>query len=369
MNTLISILIYAGIVQGFYIAFLLNHNKRQNIANKYLAILLSVMSCSIAHSVFVIPEIHKTLIDPFRIKEPFLMLVIPLIWFYVKKLERPQFHFSSKMSLHFLPFIFFMSVNIPAFMHGSDSVWTHFLTQNSALFNGVVWSSLLVQYSVYLFQIVKITRQVKVSAQQEFSNIEQVDISWLNTFLYAFVLVFIVLAIMFAGAMHNFGTEWLNPLVSVVFTLSIFVLGYKGLFQKSIFSNTDVSEISYQNATESVKPKYIDASLSDNLQKYMETHKPHRDSELTLTSLAKLVNMSRNQLSEVINSSINSNFYDFVNKYRVEDVKQLLNNPKFKDYTILAIAFEAGFPSKSTFNTVFKKFTGLTPSGYRNGLS
>jgi AraC-like DNA-binding protein len=368
MKILISILLYAGIVQGFYMAFLLNHNKRRNVANKYLAILLSVMSLSIAHSVFVIPEIHKTLNDPFRIKEPFLMLVIPFIWFYVKKLERPRFRFSSGMCLHFLPFILFMSINIPAFMHGSDSVFAHFLTQNSVLFNGTIWSVLLVQYSVYLFQIVKITQKVKVKAQQEFSNIEYVDISWVNTFLYAFIIVFIILAIMFAGAIHHFGTEWLNPLVSAVFALSIFVLGYKGLFQQSIFSNIDVPEIAEQIPAESSKPKNIDTVLSDNLQKYMEAHHPHRDSELTLTSLAKQVNMSRNQLSEVINSSLDSNFYDFVNKYRVEDVKQLMVHPKFKDFTILAIAFEAGFPSKSTFNTVFKKFTGLTPSEYRNGL-
>lgn len=368
MKILISILIYAGIVQGFYMAFLLNHNKRQNVANKYLAFLLSVMSLGIAHSVFVIPEIHKTLNDPFRIKEPFLMLVIPLIWLYVKKLEQPHFRFSSRMSLHFLPFILFMSVNIPAFMHGSDSIFAYFLTQNSALFNGTIWSVLLVQYSVYLFQIVKITQKVKVDAQQELSNIEYVDISWLNTFLYAFIIVFIILAIMFAGAIHNFGTEWLNPLVSVVFALSIFVLGYKGLFQQTIFSNTDVLENLEPISQETIKPKKINTALSDNLQKYMEAWNPHRDSELTLTSLAKQVNMSRNQLSEVINSSLGSNFYDFVNKYRVEDVKQLMVHPRFKNFTILAIAFEAGFPSKSTFNTIFKKFTGLTPSEYRKGL-
>lgn len=368
MENLISILIYAGIVQGFYMAFLLNHNKRQNVANKYLAILLSVMSLSIMHSAFVIPEIHKTLNDPFRIKEPFLMLAIPLIWFYVKKLEQSNFEFSLKMSWHFLPFILFMSLNIPVYLHGSESVMVQFLTQNSTLFNGIIWTILLVQYSVYLFQIVKITQIVKVKAQQEYSNIEHVDVSWLKTFLYAFIIVFTILAIMFVGAIHDFGTEWLNPLVSVVFAISIFVLGYKGLFQQSIFSNTDVIENTETISDEPIKTKIIDVVLSDNLQKYMETHHPHRDSELTLTSLAKQVNMSRNQLSEVINSSLGSNFYDFVNKYRIEEVKQLMNHSKYKNYTILAIAFEAGFPSKSTFNTVFKKFTGLTPSEYRNRL-
>lgn len=79
MQTLSIIFIYSGIVQGFYMAFLLTYNKKNNPANKYLAILMVAMSISIAHSVFVIPEIVKTFHDPFRIKEPFLMLVIPLI--------------------------------------------------------------------------------------------------------------------------------------------------------------------------------------------------------------------------------------------------------------------------------------------------
>jgi AraC-like DNA-binding protein len=78
--------------------------------------------------------------------------------------------------------------------------------------------------------------------------------------------------------------------------------------------------------------------------------------------------MSRNQLSELINSRMGCNFYDFVNKYRIEDVKQLMVDPKYKNFTILAIALEAGFPSKSTFNSIFKKFTGLTPSEYKSGL-
>lgn len=370
MEILINILIYAGIVQGFHMAFLLNHNKRQNSANKYLATLLSVMSVSIAHSVIVIPEIHTLQDDPFRIKEPFLMLVIPLIWFYVKKLEQPTFHFSLKMSGHFLPFLVFMSINIPALIHEKNAFTTRFLATHSALINGTIWLVLLVQYSFYLHQIIRITRKVRLNAQQELSNIEHVDLSWLKTFLYAFIVVFIVLGIVFAGAIHHFGTAWMNPMISLVFALSIFILGYKGLFQQSIFSNAEAIAITEPepDSNESKKTKTSDSNLSNTVLHYMKTQQPHRDAALTLTSLAKQVNMSRNQLSEVINTSIGSNFYDFVNSYRVEDVKQLLVHPTYQHYTLLAIAFEAGFPSKSTFNTVFKKHTGLTPSEYKKTL-
>lgn len=367
MKIIILILIYAGIVQGFYMALLLNHNRSRNVANRYLALLLIGMSISILHSVFVVPEIKTSINDPFRIQEPFLMLVIPLVWLYVKKIESPLFRFLLKTTLHFLPFIVFMSINLLALMHHTTSFPAQLLAQNAIFLNRIIWAILFVQYSIYLFQILKIIQRFKQRAEQELSNTEHIDIAWLKTFLYAFVIVFILLAIMFAGIIHHFGADWMNQLVCLCFSMTIFILGYKGLFQQSIFSNIPESTI-LEAVSPEWKHKVIDETISLNLQNYMDTFKPHRDSELTLTSLAQKTNMSRNQLSEVVNSSLGCNFYDFVNKYRVEDVKQLMSNPKFKDYTLLAIAYEAGFPSKSTFNSVFKKNTGLTPSEYRNSL-
>jgi AraC-like DNA-binding protein len=369
MKNVIEIIIYAGIVQGFYMALLLNHNKKRNNANTYLAVLLVMMSISIAHSEFVISELHNFLNDPYKIKEPFLMMVIPLIWLYVKKLGNPRFKFSAHTALHFLPFFVFMSVNVPAFFHGADSTLAQFLTNHSLLFNGTIWAVLLVQYSIYLFQIVKLTHNFKMKAEQELTNIEKVDLSWIKTFLFAFVLVFALLATMFAGIIHQLNIDWLSKTVSVVFSIAIFVLGYKGIFQQSIFSNIESIENAETVVPEINKTRSIDEQLKKNLLDYMDEKKPYCEPELTLTSLAKQLNMGRNQLSEIINASMGCNFYDFINRYRVEEVKTMLTHPSGKNFTILAIAFDAGFPSKSTFNTIFKKFTGLTPSEYRKGLS
>jgi AraC-like DNA-binding protein len=96
--------------------------------------------------------------------------------------------------------------------------------------------------------------------------------------------------------------------------------------------------------------------------------KPFLDSELTLSSLAKDLNMSRSQLSQLINDGIGENFYDFVNKYRVEEVKSLMTDPAMKNFNLLGIALEAGFKSKSTFNLIFKRFTGLTPTEYKKNI-
>ncbi len=98
---------------------------------------------------------------------------------------------------------------------------------------------------------------------------------------------------------------------------------------------------------------------------YMETEKPYLDSELTLGKLAEELSMVSYHLSEVLNEALGKNFYDFINIYRVEAVKQFMADPKTSNLTLLGIAFDAGFNSKTAFNRAFKKATGLSPSKYR----
>jgi AraC-like DNA-binding protein len=100
----------------------------------------------------------------------------------------------------------------------------------------------------------------------------------------------------------------------------------------------------------------------------MEKSKPHLNESLTLTELAEQLGMTRNELSSLINSEYGENFYSFVNLRRVEEAKRLLADPDKAHFTILSLAYEAGFPSKSTFHSAFKKSTGLTPTQFRKNL-
>ena len=101
----------------------------------------------------------------------------------------------------------------------------------------------------------------------------------------------------------------------------------------------------------------------------METDQPFLDGKLTLSQVAQNLGISNNHLSQVINENLGKNFYDFVNGYRVALVKEEIANPRKAHLTLLAIAYESGFSSKSSFNEVFKKFTGLTPSQYQKQLN
>jgi len=97
----------------------------------------------------------------------------------------------------------------------------------------------------------------------------------------------------------------------------------------------------------------------------MENEKVYQEPELTLQLLSEKLQIPSYLTSHAINEGLKKSFYDLINGYRIEEAKRLLVDPRNASFTILSIGFDAGFNSKTTFNTVFKKFTGLTPTEYR----
>lgn len=123
---------------------------------------------------------------------------------------------------------------------------------------------------------------------------------------------------------------------------------------------------------EQQKKKYVKSGINEkqietinnSLIKIMATEKPFLNPKISLKSLSGMLNISSNHVSQVINDRHNMNFFDFINDYRVQEVIELLKVPKNKQYTLLALAEEAGFNSKTTFNVAFKKLKGTTPRKY-----
>lgn len=135
---------------------------------------------------------------------------------------------------------------------------------------------------------------------------------------------------------------------------------------KKISYSTDELKIEetskkYKKSTLSKKQAEL---IKKELNTYMASEKLYLNSKLTLSDLAESVNVSTNQLSQLLNEHIGKNFYDYVNTYRIEYFLELMNKPEYKNFTILAVAYESGFNSKTTFNLFFKKSIGTTPSDY-----
>jgi AraC-like DNA-binding protein len=182
----------------------------------------------------------------------------------------------------------------------------------------------------------------------------------------------------------------LQWIISITIVLLVFIMGYFTNKQPDILEdledmnqllaepekrNDNVEELQVQenHYLEEKKAKYERNRLSEaeekiNLNKllqYVEKQKPYLEAELNLKQLSEGVGIPTHQLSMLLSIYLQLNFYTFINKYRVEEAKKRLAADDSKQNNILTIAFDIGFNSKSTFNTVFKKFEGITPSKYR----
>lgn len=156
-------------------------------------------------------------------------------------------------------------------------------------------------------------------------------------------------------------------------SLSVFVIliGYFGLKQRVILSFGEVN-----HGTTGGKVKYAGSKLVDKdseryqseLSAYMMQEKPYLNPELTLAQLAESTGIPSYHLSQVINERFKKNFFDFINSYRVEAFKAMVADSKYSNLSLLGVAFECGFNSKTAFNRVFRQVTGTTPSEYKKNL-
>ena len=105
------------------------------------------------------------------------------------------------------------------------------------------------------------------------------------------------------------------------------------------------------------------------INNFMLEEKPFLDSNYTINQLSKEVGISSRELSKLLNQYLSQNFNDYINNFRIEEFKKLIKDAKNSKFSILSISMDAGFRSKSTFNTAFKKFTGITPSQYYKSVN
>ena len=168
-------------------------------------------------------------------------------------------------------------------------------------------------------------------------------------------------------------------IVVVLTLLIIFWLIIKALLNPNLFSgvNTDIRLVKSM-LNPDAKPEKIAAikdlenennQLIKKLRVHMKEHEPYLDSNLSIYDLAKQLNIPARELSVTINHTLNKHFFDFINEYRIKKAMDLIQNSSDEKLTILEILYEVGFNSKSSFNTAFKKHTGITPTEFKKNAS
>ncbi len=293
---------------------------------------------------------------------------------YVYTLTDNKPKFNKKLLYHLVPFVlanlyllFFIYIKSPEerriFFYD-----TTFLTR-PVLFH-LIQIIMLIIYPVYIIWIYNLLRKHIENIKNKFSCKEKIDLHWINYLLLSVSVLWIVISLikLFSGYYDHL--YYNNTLLTVYYfeIIIIIIIGYFGFNQGVIFLNLSEPELQTTNNIQKYKSTGLSSEnaklLTPKVSEYMKSEKPYLDSELTLIKLAGLLNIPYHHLSQVINEQLGKNFFEFVNEYRVEEVKQRITKNKDRKFTLLSIAYDSGFNSKSSFNSVFKKITKITPKEY-----
>lgn len=308
-----------------------------------------------------------------------LMLHGPFLYLYISALIDEDYQFNKMSLLHFIPFVLFNIFILvsPLFPEIVGSIRLDHVENeqgNSLLFDLFLILTAL-SGPVYFILSIRLFKIFDINIFNNFSTTENINLDWLRKLVYSFAIIWTGL-IVFATIHHVFHLfSWIFCTHGLFLSLSVFIIliGYFGLKQKEIFIHFPDQTIEY--VTEK-KTKYATVLLNETeveqyvskIKKFMEKDKPYMDADLTLSGLATKLKIPSHHLSRVINENFGMNFFDFINQYRIEAVKAKIDNPEFDNVSFLTIAFESGFNTKSAFNRVFKKMTGVTPSVYKKQL-
>jgi len=373
------ILVLQGLV--FVVLLLSRYLKKRNPSDLFLGLIL-LLTCytQICYTVGFMGwynEYRNTKINYFLINIAYALG--PLIYLYVKSITQSNFQFKNNYWWFFTPAILMVVYRLVIFAY--DASQPGFSeTQNGILkiqldesyvqsISSFIETPFMLLFLAFTFQLFYNYRN---KIQQYFSNTYKLELNWILSFLILFSLSFLYGSIQdIIGAFYtdlNYEQRWWLNLFMAIITLYV---GIKGYF-------TDTSKLNRLDF--SFSPKTIGIPEEDSSLEYksisevdraivkdlMESQKAYLDPEINLSDLAKIANMSRGQLSEIINSGFGKNFNDFVNEYRVAAFKDMLKANKHQQLSLLGIAQECGFNSKATFNRVFKKLTNHSPTEYLN---
>lgn len=291
----------------------------------------------------------------------------PLVYFYVKSITVQTFRFVTNDIWHVIPWLLYLILQAYIYLYdaqqpGFDEV------QNGVLMVNINYSIAplmvvlgVISRGIYFFYAAKIFYEFKEKILEFFSNTFKVELNWLRNFLFAYLGLF-VLHISFILLDYVIDLSWTQNWWWYLFASMVLVyLGMMGIFA-DLGKLSDLKFI--EKVSQDIPKNGIDEHLKTELASFMAEEKVFLQPDLTLADLSKQIGISVNQLSKVINAGFGKNFNDFINEYRIEEVKKALQDPANRQYSILGIAFDCGFNSKATFNRVFKKVTGSSPSEY-----
>lgn len=318
-------------------------------------------------------------------------LMGPLIYAYIQSITLPQKTVLKSLIRSLIPyFLFWTIVSVPMALNMLNrSLFTEYAqgVADIADYINIIENTYLLVFFWFSRALIGFKREILKS---QFSNLEKRDLRWCKKLIEGLTII-----IMLDIGLSIY--ELLFPPTEVIWNVGLLVafamiflfgyLGYRGIFQEKILLPDFLLDEKQSNQNHKVQwdsptqRENIDTPatihylknlseteldiLKARLLNLLENEGLYANEKLTLSDLAKRLDIPDKKLSEFLNQHLKTNFYDLVNTYRVESVKNGINNPDFNHLTLLGIALESGFQSKSSFNRVFKNKTGMSPSEFK----
>lgn len=355
-----NVIIVLGILHGliFSIVLLINP-KFKSKTNSYLA--LTILSLCFSNLQYLLYDIG--IIGAFYAEYlfiPFEFLILPMFYLFV----RSYLNIAFKAKLIYL-------LAIPFVLTVLHQLIINLFNINTSAKNLL---NLIFEYGALCFSVILIILifQMIVRYKKSLLQIEHSVIPKTTSWLKRLLILGLILCIVWFFSLNIFKDymdKGLYPFYPLWIGISILVywIAYSSIFQTNIYN--DRKAIRNTKINEKIAEKENKIKPSDN--KFNEVHKLitgnklFLNPKLSLHTLSKEIGISGGYLSQIINSNSGKNYNDYINELRVEYVKRMLTNEEYSNYTITAIGLESGFNTKTSFYSIFKKFTGKTPNQYK----
>ncbi|MCA9732697.1 MAG: helix-turn-helix transcriptional regulator [Deferribacteres bacterium] len=370
MNAVFTI----GIFLAFFLSLLLATKKNKNLSDILLAIWLFIIGIHLtSYSIYSLGywEKYPHLVG---VTLPVPLLHGPMLFLYTLYSLRNDRKLRKQDYLHFAPaFLFYLYMCRFYFFYSAEQkiLVDKGLIDDFAIFSVVALISFILSGLTYpVVSYIQLGKYKKL-LDDNFSYDGRMSLEWLQNSILGVGLLYLVVAIISLlregiGLHFSFNADYIIYSIIILFVFSI---GFFGIRQQHLFSanSTYEGDLIGQDKPagdykkSGLKPE-VAKEIHQRLLNVMSQKKLYTNPQLTLSDLAQGIDVSVNHLSQVINQYEKVNFHDFVNKYRIDEF--IKNATRNKEFSLLAHAYDAGFNSKSSFNSVFKKHNGMTPSKY-----
>lgn len=367
----VNFLIISGVLQVFILSGILLF-RRGNFkrGDRFLAFLLLVINLHLTYLMILDLNLDNLLPQLLWIPYSFLTATGPLLYFYTQSFTQPGFSFSKRKLLHFLPLVLEVILQFSQIGQAIVSREMYYQMPSDTYVTLIIYISASFSILYYLRKSMKEIMNYEEMLVQQFSEIGKRTLEWLRklmSYYRLFWIVWIPFAIifmmLFRAQIQNYFTIASVYFLLILLTYLTYWVGLQGLLKGSIMDIGDLTKrtksSSYSHLSEADK-----STLTEAIERQMLEKKLYLNPTLSLNQFAKCLDKDPNLVSFLLNNHLKKTFYELVNTHRITEVTERLNQGDAEKFTLLSIALESGFNSKTSFNRVFKDITGFTPSQY-----